>query len=87
MATRECNGKSDDQDAAAVKVIVSLSYGCGAVSWRDGEDDELGGPQGSEADLDVDATVVDVGLSHRGGIAFYEEGLLRMTTLQGALLP
>ena len=53
----------------------------------DGEDDELGGTEGSEADLDVDAVVVDVGLSRRGGIAFYEEGLLRVTTLQGALLP
>ena len=72
--------------AADVKLIlIELRMRCGDLA--DGEDDELSGPEGSEADLDVDAIAVDVGLSRRGGIAFYEEGLLRMTTLQGALLP
>src|SRR5271168_5211028 len=65
--------------------LIVLRMRCGEQA--DSEDDKLGWPKGGEADLDVDAAFVDVGLGHCGRVAFDEEGLLGLASLKCALLP
>src|SRR6202142_3961940 len=74
---------ADYMGKRGIRYVITDSWEAGAQNWTeaDGEDDELGWSQWGEADLDVDAAVVDVGLGGGGGVAFDEERLLGLASL------